>query len=253
LKAGEQTALATTYTRSIAMKTLLIFIALVLALPACAHESDEPRQAEFVSVAGAGVIKAEPDKAIINISSTAKEATAAQAKRKADAAYKSVLRVLKDADIPSKRIKVTRLSIQPEYQWSNNRQVYKGERVTRNLSVEIHDLEKVSGVVQALVENGVSTIDNMQTGFIDEKSLKQQAMAAAAADAKAKAKFLAEELDRDLGEAYEISEHDTSAPVFRHQQVESFARAKSASYDAPPEMFGTQDIRATVTVRFKLK
>lgn len=233
------------------MKTILLSIVAVFLLAACANETQQ--QYDFISVAGAGVISTEPDKAILNLSSTAKEANAATAKQKADAAYKNILTVVKKAGIPDKRIKVTRLSIQPEYQWANNKQVYKGERVTRNISVEIHDLEKVSGLIQALVENGVSTIDNMQTGFIDEKELKQQAMAAAASDAKRKAKFLAKQLDRKLGIAYEISENDTSAPLFRHQQIESFSRAKSASYDAPAEMFGTQDIRSTITVRFKLK
>ena len=235
------------------MKIGLILIVAMSLMTACASETQHQKQYDFISVAGAGVIKAEPDKVILNLSSTAKESNTAIAKQKADIAYKKILKVLKQAGISDKRIKVTRLSIQPEYQWTNNKQAYKGERVTRNISVEIHDLDKVSGVIQALVENGVSTIDNMQTGFIDEKELKQQAMAAAATAAKRKAKFLARQLDRKLGAAYEISENDTSAPLFRHQQIESFARAKSTSYDAPAEMFGTQEIRSTINVRFKLK
>lgn len=236
------------------MKSFLLMAAFVLVLTACGGESYHQTYPESVSVLGTGLIQAEPDKATLIIGSSAKEPTAIKAKEKADAAYRKILTVLKKANIPKKHIKVTNLSIRPEYQWQGDQQIYKGERVSRTLQIEVHDLEKVSSLVQDLVGSGVTTINRIQTGFIDQKALQRQAMALATKDAKQKADFLAQQLDRDLGVAFDIIEDNNGAPWQRPAQLEGFStRAQSIASDVPPDMFGTQDVRAMVKVRFKLQ
>lgn len=237
------------------MKNTLISFSLlvcagVFSVSACAHEP-VPEQ-DHISVVGVGEIEQEPDQAIVNVSINAKQPTLPEAKKVADEKYRSVLAVLKKMAIDKKHIKATRISAQPEYEWSNNKQIYKGERVSRSLAITVNDLEKVSPLMQALVENGVSTIDGMNTGFKDPKALQEKAMAAAADDAKAKAKFLAERLGRNLGSAYLISEHNNSQPLVRRPQPSMMARSMSAEQAPPPEMFGTQKVSATVNVSFNL-
>jgi uncharacterized protein YggE len=199
-----------------------------------------------------GEVEQEPDQATLRISINAKQPTLAAAKKLADERYRGVLKVIKEAGIDKKRVKATRISAQPQYEWRNSKQIYKGELVSRSLSIIVNDLEKVSPLMQALVENGVSTIDGMETGFKDRKSLQQQALAAAADDAKAKAKFLAERLGRNLGAAYLISEHNSNAPQMVRRESMMMKADMEASVAAPPEMFGTQKIRATVNVSFNL-
>jgi uncharacterized protein YggE len=222
----------------------------VFSVSACAHEP-MPEQ-DHISVVGVGEIEQEPDQAIVNVSINAKKPSLPEAKKLADDKYRSVLAVLKKMAIDKKNVKATRVSAQPEYQWSNNKQIYKGERVSRSLAITVNDLEKVSPLMQALVENGVSTIDGMKSGFKDPKALQKKALAVAADDAKTKAKFLAERLGRNLGAAYLISENNNSQQPVGRPQFSMMAKSVSAEQAPPPEMFGTQKVSATVSVSFNL-
>ena len=228
----------------------VLFCVVVFSVSACAHEP-VPEQ-DHISVVGVGEIEQEPDQAIVNVSINAKQPSLPEAKKMADEKYRSVLAVLNKMAIEEKHIKATRISAQPEYQWSNNKQIYKGERVSRSLAITVNDLEKVSPLMQALVENGVSTIDGMNTGFKDPKALQEKALAAAADDAKTKARFLAERLGRNLGSAYLISESNNSQQPQPGPQYSMMAKSISAEQAAPPEMFGTQKVSATVNVSFNL-
>jgi uncharacterized protein YggE len=233
------------------MKTyLLLFAVLILSVDVLAHEV-APEQ-DHVSVVGFGEVEQEPDQATLNVSINARRPSLTEAKNLADQRYSSVLTVLKKMKIDKKYIKATRISARPEYEWTNGKQVYKGELVSRSLSIIINDLDKVSSLMQALVENGISTVDGINTGFQDPKSLQNKAMAAAADDAKSKAKFLAERLGRNLGSAYRITEQNQASPPIIRQQRTMMAASVSAEDAPPPEMFGTHKISATVNVSFNL-
>lgn len=234
------------------MKQSVIAVLLSLfALVACAHEQT-PAQ-DQISVVGVGEVEREPDQATLNISVTAQQATLAAAKQQADQQYRSVLMVIQQSGIDKKDVKATRISAQPQHEWRNGKRIYKGERVSRSLSIKVNDLDKVSPLMQALVDNGVSTIDGISTGFKDRKALQQAALAVAADDARAKAEFLAERLDRHLGKAFLISEHNRDAPVVVQRRELQLAEGSYAKADtAPPEMFGTQKVQATVNVSFDL-
>lgn len=235
------------------MKYLLLSVLIFVSI-SCTQAHDQFQgQVDGVSVNGNGEIQAEPDQATLNISVAALEANLPKAKQVADERYKSVLSVIKAAGISDKQVKIVNLSMQPQYDWQTGEQRYTGDRVTRNLSVTVNDLEKIAGLMQALVENKVSTIDSVITGFQDRRELVKQALGLAIEDAKSKAEFLADQLDRDLGEAIQVSEHN-NAPISRPQQFEMRSKGMRAeAMVAPPsEMFGTKKIEASVSIRFKL-
>lgn len=233
----------------ISILTLLI-ISLGASTMVAAQEANQMRNT--VQVVGVGEVKQAPDQAIIEISITARKPKMVEAKAVADERYKQVLSVLKKHQIKDEEVKNTQLSAQPEYDWRNGDRVYKGERVTRRMSITVNDLGKLPELMQGLVENGASTIDNVSTGFKDKSELMMKALAAAVDDAKAKAEFLAKRLGRSLGEAVLIQEQNRSAP---HQYQDSGmlmkARAESAD-EAPQEMFGLQSVNADITVYFNL-
>ena len=236
------------------MKEFSIAIAasllLLVSAGACAHE--DGREQDHISVVGVGEVEQEPDQAILNIGINARQPSLQAAKKLADDRYRKVLSVINKAGIDKKSVKATRITAQPEYEWRSNKRIYKGELVSRSLRITINDLDKVSPLMQALVENEVSTIDGMSTGFKDRKGLQRKALAAAADEAKSKARFLAERLGRDLGSAYLITEHNNNAPQMVRQERAMMAKSSLASEAPPPEMFGTQKIQATVNVSFNL-
>lgn len=232
------------------MKFLIVLFGLcVMQSSAFAHEQSNIEQ---VSVVGAGEVKAEPDQVILLVSVYAIEKDLKSAKRVADERYQTVLDELKTQGISDKDIKVARLDMRPEYEWTSQKRVHKGERVNRSLTIVLKDLAKVTPVLQGLVEQGVSTVDNMSAGFQDEAELKRQALANAVQDAKGKAQFLAEQLDRGLGAAFNIVEQNGAAPMFQDFGMARGSTMKSEAFSPPPEMFGTQTITANITVAFKL-
>jgi len=231
------------------MRLLILTFFFAVASLAQAHEI---LQQDQISVVGEGEVEHEPDQAILNIGISAQKPTLLEAKQEADANYQAVLDEILAAGIEEKDIKATRIIAQPQYEWTSSRQVYKGERVSRSLSVTINDLDAVSSLMQSIVAKGVSTIDGMTTGFQNPEILEQEALGMAADDARSKAEFLAERLGRTLGDAYLITQQ-TNAPVFHQpnvQMMRSDAIAESSA--VPPEMFGTQTIKATVSVSFNL-
>lgn len=207
---------------------------------------------DHISVVGSGEITEEPDQAILNISISAQEPNLVEAKQVADQRYTQVLEQIKSAGIEERQIKSTRINAQPQYEWGSSKRIYKGERVSRSLRVTINDLDKVSELMQSIVESGVSTIDSMTTGFQDPQEMQQQALGLAADDAKAKAEFLAQRLGRKLGQAYLITEHNYTSPVNQPNMQMMRSSAAIQSEQAPEEMFGTQVIKATVNVSFNL-
>jgi uncharacterized protein YggE len=222
---------------------------LLFGLVACAQDNN--KSADHISVVGLGEVEREPDQAIMSIGINAQQANLPAAKKLADQRYRQVLKVLADMNINSKQIKATRTSAQPQYDWNSGTRVYKGELVARSLNVTINDLDKVSPLMQALVENEVSTIDGVTTGFQNKSALQRQALGLAADEAKAKAKFLAERLGRSLGSAYLVTEQNVGG--VQPRRMPQAMMSKSMSTDGPPpEMFGTQKIVAQVSVSFYL-
>jgi len=207
---------------------------------------------DHITVTGVGNIEQEPDQAILRISINAQKPTLVAAKQQADEQYQSVLNVIAKAGIEKKHIKAARISAQPQYEWTNNQRVYKGERVSRTLVITINELGQVSPLMQALVNNGVSTIDGLTTGFQDHDAIKQKALAAAADNAKTKAQFLAERLDRNLGTAFQVTEQHQDISHYPQANMRMRAKAMSSEQVVPEEMFGTQKITATVEVKFNL-
>lgn len=232
--------------------SVVVTLATLIFFGATVHAHEMPQTQDHISVVGVGEVELEPDQATMSISINAKEATLTEAKKVADQRYKSVLSVILQAGIEQKFIKATRISAQPQYEWQQNKQVYKGELVSRSLSIEINDLDLVSPLMQAIVDKGVSTIDGINSGFQNPKLLQTEALKMAAEDAKSKAGFLAEQLGRKLGLAYLITEHNADEPQMVRHERSMMANAMKSADAPPPEMFGTQKIRAQINVSFNL-
>ena len=232
------------------LKIPILIIFLMLALPIEAHELQAVQ--DTINVVGVGEVNEEPDQVVLSIGINAQELTLVEAKKVADQRYAMVLQQIKAAEIDDKYIKATRINAQPQYEWINNKRVYKGERVSRSLQVTINDLDSVSELMQAIIENGVSTIDSMTTGFQNPEQLEQQALGIAADDARAKAEFLAKRLGRNLGQATMITEQSSAMPTLQPSVQMMRGGAALESAQAPQEMLGTQKIKATVNVSFNL-
>ena len=96
----------------------------MLALPIEAHELQAVQ--DTINVVGVGEVNEEPDQVVLSIGINAQGLTLVEAKKVADQRYAMVLEQIKAAEIDDKYIKATRINAQPQYEWINNKRVYKG-------------------------------------------------------------------------------------------------------------------------------
>jgi len=234
---------------------LSLFFILICSVTYAAPELAPKSTTEQITVSGSGFVEVEPDKVDLSISLNALEENLPLAKKKVDEQYRKALSALANKQIEKKDIKLSVLNSRPEYEWQKNKRIYKGHRVSRNLNITIKDLAVYPELLQALVDAGISQINQISPGITDREGAQNQALKKAAANAKSKAALLAGELNRQLGRAVQISEGAISMPrppVYRKQARMEMSAAQVQ--DAPPlAMFGAQRISANVSVSFLLK
>lgn len=230
-------------------QVLLLLASFLLTLSPASADEQSMYVKDTISVSGSGEVSAEPDQATVLLTVSAINKNVNSAKLEADDKYQAVLAAAKNQGVAKSEIKLSSISLNPEYQWLNNTQTLIGTRVSRSLSITLNDINRVAPLLQELVEGGVSNIDGVQTGFKNRATLERKALLAAIADAKDKAIFLAKQFDKELGSAYTISEHNRSQPMVLNHS-EGMMRAKTMSADLPQEQFGTQKVVASVSVVF---
>jgi uncharacterized protein YggE len=222
---------------------------MVAAVPLAAQERTTE---DSIRVTGQGFVDAAPDMATlrVNISETAPSID--QAKDEVDGRYTAAVEAVSNVGVPDEGIEGTQIRAQKEYEWSNNKRLYKGERVTRFLTITVRDIQLYGEVLEALVDAGISAVDQTVMGFSDENALRQEALGVAADNARSNANFLAERLGRRLGKVVRITDQSGAGPGPIPPQPRMMMAEAAQEQGPPREMFGTRRVNASITVEFEL-
>jgi hypothetical protein len=219
------------------------------ALPAGAALADEARP-RTVSVSGQGEVSAEPDLAYVSLGVEARRPTLAEARSLVAATVDRVLALCKDLKIDPKLVNATRVQVQPEYSWNDRdrKRVLLGYIVSRQVEVELRDLEQLGPLVERAVSAGVNQVGDPVLDSSRRKQLERQAMTLAVQDARLNADTLAQAAGVRLG-AVRTLNGSTSPPVmpiYRGKMVMADAAAApppEATYQ-PGEMKFTASVNA---------
>lgn len=228
-----------------------MLLSVLLSAPLAAQERTTE---DSIRITGQGYVDAAPDMATLRVNITAIAPTIDQAKNEVDERYEAAVEAVSNAGVSDEDIEGARIRAQKEYEWSNNKRLSKGERVTRFLNITVRDIELYGEILEALVGAGISAVDQTLMGFSDENALRQEALGEAADNAKSNAEFLAQRLGRRLGKVVRITDQSGTGPgPFPPQTRMMMAEAaQDQAQDAPREMFGTRRVNATITVEFEL-
>ena len=172
-----------------------------------------------------------------------------EAREEASAAMQSVIDSLKDNGVAEEDIKTQHFSIQPRYDYIDNRQVLRGYQVTNLVSAKARDIETVGEVIDDAATAGGDLVRVQSITFTidDPKELQEQARVEAMKDAHAKAQTLAELGDVGLGDPISISEGSTA----NYRKYASFDEERSAS--STPIEPGQLEITITVSVIYEIE
>jgi uncharacterized protein YggE len=210
-------------------------------------------QTNIIEINGQAYVDVQPDLVIVMASISHLSSSLATSKEQVDEVYQKSVNAMQNLNIEAKDIKGESLRAYPELVWEKQRQVNKGERVTRQLVITVRNLESYAEVVAALLSAGVSNIDNTTAGFSNPNEGRQLALGLAADNAVANAGFLAARLGRELVTVKRIVDRSVAnqLPVCARAQM---MRAESMDAAAvPEENFGTERINASVFVEFELE
>ena len=195
-----------------------------------------------ITVNGMGVVHTTPDTAELGLGVVTNGATAQATLAANTAAVRKLVAALRAAGIAPADLQTQQAMLQPRYDENGERVL--GYNATTIVSVKIHQLAKVPGIVDAAVAAGANTVYGPSLSSSDADTLYANALKAAIADARAKAKLLADASGVTLGAVTAVVESGAS-PV---DDKEAAGRLSAA--DAPVIEPGTQDVVATVTVTY---
>ena len=225
----------------------LVFCGLLaaLAIPAGTALAEDGRP-RTVSVAGQGEVTAQPDMARVRLGIEARRPGLAEARATVTAAVDRVLALTRELGIAPKYVNATGLQVQPDYTWNERtrKQELQGYVVSRQVEVELRDLDKLGTLLERAVGAGANQVGGASLDSSRRKELERQAMTLAVQDARLNAETLARAAGAELGTVRTLNASSSSPPMpmFRMAASDMAAAAPppEASYQAGDMTFASQ-------------
>jgi uncharacterized protein YggE len=217
--------------------------AVLLAAPARAQTTAPAT----ISVTGEAAISVAPDLAQIEGGVTTEAKTAREASEANNATMGKLLLALKAANIDEKDIQTSRLSLQPQN--APNRSgpaAIVGYQASNRVTVRLHDVTKLAGVIDMLVAAGATDIGGINFMVSEASKLLDQAREQAMADARRKAEIYAKAAGVGLGAPLSIAEEGTPGPMPYRKMAVGMAAAT-------PVAPGEETLRIAVNVSWAIK
>jgi uncharacterized protein len=226
---------------------------LVAGVATCGAATADSVPPRLVSVTGEGEVKAMPDMAYVTLGIEARKPSLPEARAQVTAAVERVLALTRELKIDPKLVDSAQLQVQPDYRWNekDSQRVLLGYVVSRQVQVELRDLERLGTLLERAVTAGVNQIGGVQLDSSKRKDLERQALALAVEDARLDAETLAKAANAQLGPAYSLSA--TMAIPFQPKYMERAAMAAPMA-DAAAETYAPGDMKfvATVSAQYDL-
>ncbi len=227
------------------------FLALLLAPLAVLADSDRPRS---VSVSGNGEVTAEPDLAQVTLGVEARRPTMAEARAEVAKTVDRVLALTRDLRIDPKLVNATRVQVQPEYSWNDKdrKRVLLGYMVSRQVQVEVRDLEQLGPLLERAVDAGVNQVNDPVLDSSKRKSLEREAMAKAVEDARLNAETLAKAAGARLGPVRMLNGASSSPPMPMYRRGPMVMADAAAAPPAETYQPGEMKFSAMVNAEYDL-
>jgi len=207
--------------------------------PEGAGAEDPAPTTDTVSVTGAGVVTAVPDRAEISAGVETRAATARAALAANGAAMQKVIDALRANG--GKDVTTQTVSLSTSFDQNGRPDGF----VASNVASAVATLGNAGALIDAAVAAGANTIYGPTLSRSDADALYRQALAKAVDDAKERAEILARAAGRSLGRVTAIVESGSAAPV-------PYAAKASAAEDSTPVVSAPQETAASVSVTFEL-
>ncbi len=194
-----------------------------------------------MKVEGTGIVRVQPDIATASLGVVTENVQLRQAQAENSRIITAVISALKELGVESGDIQTQSYTIEPQYDFVDGKQVFRGYRVRHILKVTIRDIRRTGEIIDASVASGANIVNNISFSVSQPSNYYQQALKAAIDDAFVKAATIGNRLqvrvnpvpERIVEERYEappmpflMQAADTSTPI-QPGQIEIAARIEA--------------------------
>jgi uncharacterized protein YggE len=200
-----------------------------------------------LTVTGEGSVFANPDQATITIGVISENENLSSAQKENTMKSTAVIRSLTALGIPQSDIQTSTYRIEPQYNYENGQQIFKGYRVEHQLQVTIKDLSKTGQVIDTAVANGANSVSSIQFMVSNPDAFYNQALMIAIQNAQQKAVVMANALQVTLNPVpmavTELSQNVPPRPI-------PFQAMALAQDSGVPIQAGENKITASVKIEY---
>jgi uncharacterized protein len=201
----------------------------------------------IIKVKGEGEIAAQPDTASVQLGVITESKELISAQQQNSIIGNKVINSLISLGIDRNQIQTFDYRIEPNYDYDQGKQIFRGYKVTHILEVKIDDLSIIGKVVDTAVQNGANYVANVQFTTRYKDSYYQQALVMALNNASSKAKTIANTLRVTLNPTpILVTEGTDVIQPFESQHI-AFAKGVSSTQILPGQLL----IKASVSADYK--
>jgi uncharacterized protein YggE len=205
-----------------------VFLGLVIAVVVLAFNSGKTPvnitsqgevQKNTITVSGSGEVEVMPDEANIYIRVVNEGTNANDVQDENKEMSNNVIKALKAKGVKSDEIETSRYSLNPKYTWdSKDGQQIIGYEAQHVLKVKTNDIENTGDLIDAAVNSGANSIQDVQFVLSDdaEREFNKDALAEASGNAKDKADAIADSLSVRVAGLSRVSESSVGYSPYRY-------------------------------------
>jgi uncharacterized protein YggE len=207
---------------------LMFGLAFALALPSFAQQpsptASEPTT-RTITVSGTGIVRSEPDEAVLWIGVQTQADTANQALRDNAAKMTKVIDALVRAGVRKDDIATSSVSLSPNY--GSDGQRVTSFMATNQVTATVSEMSRVGEVIDRAVAAGANLTSGVTFQLSERNQGVNEALDEAVQDARSKAQALAAATGSRLGDVVSVTETSTgvSPPVYDVRAVEAAGAA----------------------------
>ena len=231
------------------MRLVIIALTLCFFLPT-AYAADNSNL-RLITVSGQGKVRAAPDRADISMTIESRQKELGVAREDVTQRVNAFLQEMDKLNIERKRLSNSGLVVRPEYRWikASQTQELSGYFVSRQISVDLRDLEKLGAVLERAVNAGVNQVSPPRMGSTKEAVLRREALRRASVDAKLNADAAATSLNSVVGAVRDISTEYQMAPQPTPMRGRMMAMSAEADSSGAEQSYETGEISFSAQVR----
>jgi uncharacterized protein YggE len=200
-----------------------------------------------LTVTGEGSVSAVPDQAMITLGVITENRDLSIAQKENAAKTSAVIRSLMSAGISQQDIQTSSYRIEPQYDYQEGQQIFRGYRVEHQLQVTVKDIRQTGQVIDNAVASGANSVSSIQFTVSNPDAFYNQALTAAIQNAQQKAIAMARALQITL-QPVPIAVQELSQPL--PPRPVPFQAQMLAQGAGTPIQPGENKITATVKIEY---